>query len=362
MTRLADIIGHEAPLAILGRAMAEERLHHALLFCGPPAVGKRTLALALAAALNCSSPRPLPGGAEDACGDCPACRKAAEQRHPDISFVTLEKTVIPIEAVRKLRKEAAFAPFEGRRRVFIVDPADRLSIEAQNALLKTLEEPAGRTCIIMVTSRPMWLLATTRSRCQAIQFGSMAPAAATQALIARTGMEPAAARRAARLASGRIGAALNLDLEDRDARILRLLDVLDRLCSDIPRLHVLADAELFGEEPAEVAQHLEDLALLLRDLQVMCAGASAELLIHGGHDESVSRLSALAPRCAGRVHDMTQRVRAAQSDLEANVNRRVLIETMLFDLGACPSNGLGRVASAAAPYARSRDEGDRCGR
>ena len=329
MVSLSGIIGHEAPRALLGRAMAEGRLHHALLLCGPPAVGKRTTALALAAALNCLSPRPLQGGGQDACGACAACLKAAAGTHSDISYVTLEKTVIPIDSVRKLRQEAAFAPFEGRWRVFIVDPADRLSIEAQNALLKTLEEPARHTLIMLVTSRPMQLLPTTRSRCQMILFGSMPLDAAAAALAARGGMDPEAARRAARLAEGRIGAALQMDLAGRDERTGILLELLERLCADVPRAHVLADAEMFDGETAEIAQSLEELSFLLRDLLILCAGGPSGMLMHAEHGD---RLAALVPRCAPRIHAMTRRVRVAQSDLEANVNKRVLIETMLFDL------------------------------
>src|SRR5262245_53406363 len=165
MTALRDIAGHNSSIDALRRAIASGRLHHALLFHGPEGVGKRTTAFAVAAALLCREASRPEG---DACGACASCSKVDKGIHPDVQFLTLEKTVIPIDAVRALRQEAGYRPFEGAHRVFVIDPADRLSHEAQNALLKTLEEPSASARLILISSRPAHLLPTTRSRCQAL--------------------------------------------------------------------------------------------------------------------------------------------------------------------------------------------------
>jgi DNA polymerase-3 subunit delta' len=156
MTTFDDIVGHEQPLRLVRSALKEGRLHHSLLFHGPEGVGKRTVALLVAAALNC-----VRTGGTDTCGACAACHRVGKGLHPDVAVVTLERTMIPIDAIRSLRQEASYRPYEGRRRVFIVDPADRMSIDAQNALLKTLEEPPASSALILVTTRPMHLLPTT---------------------------------------------------------------------------------------------------------------------------------------------------------------------------------------------------------
>ena len=116
MAPLREIIGHEQPLRVLQGALAARRMHHSLLFFGPDAIGKRRVATALAAALNCVAPREA-----DACGECASCRRIEKGSHPDVTLVTLEKTMIPIDAIRRVRQEASYFPYEGQRRVFIVD-------------------------------------------------------------------------------------------------------------------------------------------------------------------------------------------------------------------------------------------------
>ena len=114
MITLRDVIGHEPSVRALRRAIAAGRLHHALLLHGPEGVGKRTTALAVAAALLCREPSRPEG---DACGACPSCSKVDKGLHADVKYVTLDKTVIPIDAIRALRQEAGYRPFgiEGER-------------------------------------------------------------------------------------------------------------------------------------------------------------------------------------------------------------------------------------------------------
>ena len=323
LIRLEDIAGHGQSLRVLRRSLAEGRLHHSLLFHGPDAVGKRTVALTLAAALNCGNP------GDDACGACVSCRKVDKAIHPDVVYLTLERTVIPIDAIRSLRQEASYRPFEGRRRVFVIDPADRLSIDAQNALLKTLEEPSPSSSIILITSRLMHLLPTTRSRCQLVAFGTIPPRELAVRLAKGHGMPEEAAARAARLSGGRYGAALALDLPAHDAARDALLTVLDRLTRRAPRAHVLEDVEAFGEDAEEIAGRLTLLSGLVRDMMVMSAGAPPETLRHADRAEDLARL---AERLEGRLDVIQDRVRLAGWDLERSVNRKLLVETLMFDI------------------------------
>ncbi|HEY3175367.1 MAG TPA: DNA polymerase III subunit delta' C-terminal domain-containing protein [Candidatus Polarisedimenticolia bacterium] len=322
-TRFSEIAGHDRSLGVLRRCLADGRLHHSMIFHGPEAVGKRTVALSLAAALNCRE------GSGEACGACPSCRKVERQIHPDVRYLTLERTVIPIDAVRKLRDEAAYRPFEGRRRVFILDPADRMSTDAQNALLKTLEEPSRSSCLILITSRLMHLLPTTRSRCQLLAFGTMPPSVLTGHLVRLGHRGEAEAARASRLAAGRFGAALELDLEKLETDRDELIEILERLSMEGPRAHVLDDTGFFGTETEEIGEGLTLLAGLVRDMMVLAWGASGEALIHA---DRTGRLQELAARFSGRLESMLDRVRMASADLERNVNRKLLLETMMFDL------------------------------
>ena len=153
-----EITGHGPILQLLSRAVARGALPASLILSGPEGVGKRTTAIALAQALNCERPQPwseergargeereAPG--ITACGECAACRRIARGVHADVLTIEPGETgAIKVDQVREAIERAAYRPFEGKRRAVIVDTADALLPEAQNALLKTLEEPPPRRC------------------------------------------------------------------------------------------------------------------------------------------------------------------------------------------------------------------------
>ncbi len=323
MVRLIDVVGHEQSLGILRRSLSENRLPHSLIFHGPHGVGKRTVATALAAALNCLEE------SGDACGRCASCQKVDKGVHPDVRYFTVEKTVIPIDSIRELREEAFYSPYEGRRRVFLVDPADRLSAQAQNALLKTLEEPSPTSLIVLITTRLLQLLPTTRSRCQMLSFGTLPTDRLAERLAGVQRLSPEDAGRIARLSGGRFGAALTMDLALNDQVREGLLQLLSRLAEDRTRDHVLTDVELFGTETEEIASRLDQLAGLVRDMMILRSGAGQETLIN---NDRVDDLAEIAGRFSSGLDIVLDRIGLALSDLEHYVNRRVLLETLLFDI------------------------------
>jgi DNA polymerase III subunit delta' len=173
--RLSDIRGQDRAIARLRSAIASGRLHHAYLFTGPPASGKRTTAIALASALNCVR---SPGeGCADTEEACDPCAKIAHGIHPDI--VTLEREgaamIVPIESIRQnVIARVGLPPHEAKVRVFLLDEATALQPAAANSLLKTLEEPPARTMFVLGTVAPDQLLPTIRSRCQRVSFSALA--------------------------------------------------------------------------------------------------------------------------------------------------------------------------------------------
>jgi DNA polymerase-3 subunit delta' len=181
MKRLKDILGQESAVDFLRRAMSTDRLGHGLIFTGPSGVGKATTAAALSAWFLCDKP-----GESDSCGKCESCRAVAALAHPDYHIITKElarvhdrsgtskATALAINVVRyELAAKAAQKSVMGRGKVFIVEEAHLMTAAAQNALLKTLEEPAGRTLIILLTDHLDDLLATVRSRCQLVRFARL---------------------------------------------------------------------------------------------------------------------------------------------------------------------------------------------
>ncbi|HUJ62080.1 MAG TPA: hypothetical protein VLX92_26420 [Kofleriaceae bacterium] len=169
MTILGAVAGQDRVVAQLERAIARGRVPHAYLFSGPPGAPMRDIALALACALNCLVAR----GA--GCGECDACARIIAGIHPDVVTLVREgaANIVPIESVRaQVIARIALPPHEAEVRVFVVDEATALAPPAANALLKTLEEPPGRTLFVLCTTAPEQLLPTLRSRCQRVRFAA----------------------------------------------------------------------------------------------------------------------------------------------------------------------------------------------
>jgi DNA polymerase-3 subunit delta' len=185
----AELIAQDRALSSLRSALRRGALHHAYLFGGPEGVGKAQAARLLAQAANCEGGVAGPGGLrEDPCGACGPCRKIARGVHPDVLVLREERAMakagvwepkggrtpskdIVVDQVRDVvDRRLALRRFEGRRRFVIVDPADAMNPQAQNALLKTLEEPPEDTTLVLVASGADALLPTIRSRCMRITF------------------------------------------------------------------------------------------------------------------------------------------------------------------------------------------------
>jgi len=159
-----QVIGQDKALALLDRSLKENNVAHAYLFVGPRHIGKKTLALNLAQALNCDADKPP-------CGQCHSCRRILEQKHADVTCIGLDsKTEIGIDDIRKLQRLANLPPYEGKRKVFIIDDAEYLSTEAANSLLKILEEPPPKVVWVLLTAEEPRLLPTIVSRCQRLEL------------------------------------------------------------------------------------------------------------------------------------------------------------------------------------------------
>src|SRR5688500_8160824 len=242
-----DVIGHHRLVSLLSRAVARETLPPSLILAGPAGVGKRRVAVAVAEALNCLDPRT--GDLErDGCGVCASCRRIGRGVHPDV--VTIEpgdSGSIKIEPIREVIDRAGFRPFEGRRRVVIIDEAEAMVPQAQNALLKTLEEPPSASVFLLVSSMPDVLLPTVRSRCPLLRFAA------------------ADARAAADAADGSVGGALaasSADVVEARQTAARLLAQAARGAD--PSRRIDAAKMLTPAKPSPPGVEREQLAVCLR--------------------------------------------------------------------------------------------------
>ena len=286
---LRDIVGHRHLLELLGAAATRGSLPPSLIFAGPAGIGKRAAALALAQTVNCPTPRD-----GDACGVCASCTRIARLVHADVLLIEPgDSGSIKIDQIRDAVDRTGYRPFEGRRRVVIVDDADAMIGEAQNALLKTLEEPPPSSMFVLVTARPDMLLPTVRSRCQQLRFGQLHADEVAAVLIKVHGYTAPEAQAAAAAAEGSVGAALEGELgtlnEARDAAAHLLQSVAG---TTDPRRRLDGAKVLAGNgDRDDVRRRLRALASILRDLGAIGAQADDRYLVNVDLSPSLRRLA-----------------------------------------------------------------------
>ncbi len=326
------LVGQESVVSALRRALDGARLPHALLFAGPPGVGKATCAGILAQALNCTEKGP-----GDACGTCVSCRKIERGLHPDVVWMAPEPRTVGIKAVRHAVAATAYRPHEGTRRVVVADDAHTLTSEAQNAFLKTLEEPPSSSVIVLVTSAAGSLLSTVRSRCQSLRFSPVPLPVARTYLTEKRGLEPDEARLRAALAPGSIGRALAIDLDGYDALLEAVVEAL-RL-AQVGGAGVVTAAESLasignGDTATQrAASTLEVGRDILRDLLVVAADGDRSSLVNADRSEAWSVWSQhIAPEAAARALEaLNEGIERLTTGIQPNV--KLSLEHTLIAVG-----------------------------
>jgi DNA polymerase-3 subunit delta' len=361
---LKEIFSQDRAISILQRALASERVPHAYIFAGLGGVGKFTTALAWAKLLLCDSPL-TDNNFADACGSCPSCQSFAAASHPDFAHVYKEliqftkdgknkKTPIdlPIAVIREfLIEKVSIRPTLSKRKVFIVSESEKLNISSQNALLKTLEEPASFCHIILITSRSEKFLPTIRSRCQTIGFGPI-DEKMIQSSLDSFDIAPPAAKFFAKLSYGSLGAAhdwAKLQAEGADLYNIKRL-VLGSLAS-LTLPGSLTAAETIQKEVkklADVWAKLEEqtsktdisrraqktiiqiIISALRDVMLLQTTQTDQLT----NSDQPDQLRSIARRldAESAAEKITAAARSMQW-IDANVNQKLIFEHLLLNLG-----------------------------
>ena len=329
------LVGQERAVAALERALAAGRVAHAYAFVGPERIGKRTLALKLAGALNCESDRPP-------CGDCNPCRRIAGSLHADVQTVTVEEAEedagpqkgIHVSQIREVERVTALMPFEGRTRVVIIDPASDMNASAQNAFLKTLEEPPPQVVFILVTADESRLLPTIRSRCRRLELRLPSLVEVEAALLER-GLDGERARLLSRMSRGRVGWALEMAddpslLESRQQSLSQGRELASMSVAE--RMEMAERLGLgYRRRPEELLGELGCWRDWWRDVLVVQAGAEDGVA-------SVDRLPELREDASRfRRDEVAGFVRAiddARRYLVENAQPRLVLETVLLEAPA----------------------------
>lgn len=349
------VVGQDDVVRVLSSAATGERLAHAYLFTGPAHVGKTLAALQFAQALNCIGEAPP-------CGRCRQCERIASGTHADVEIVGLggmceesddkhaagDSRDIRVCQIRRMIRLVNVAPFEGRYRVFIIDPADAMRETAgANAILKTLEEPPANVVFILVTDREEMILPTIRSRARRIAFSGVAKSLIEQTLRTRWDAEAPKAAELASLAGGRIGWAI-LALRDEE--------MLPQYREQLDRAEALAAAPLverFAYAGQLGGKYTKDRAGVQATLAAWQEWWRDLLVIAGGREQQATnrdRLDSLRPLAAQcGVAPAVQALRAitdARQQLEENASPVLVLEAMILALPVLRRNAVaGRLAA-----------------
>ncbi|MGE3274356.1 MAG: ATP-binding protein [Vicinamibacterales bacterium] len=334
-----SIVGHGRVTGLLAQAISRETLPPTLLFTGPAGVGKWRVAQATAAAVNCLEPvRDRDGLVVDACGVCRSCDRIARAVHVDVLAVEPDdKASIKIDVVRDLLDRIGYRPFEGRRRLVLVREADTLEPSAQNALLKSLEEPPPATVFILTTAVPGVLLSTVRSRCMRLAFARLTQGEVADLLVRDHDVDAREARALAALADGSVGQALalgNTDMAVLRETALVLLQQAARHRDTQARLQaaaLLVTGTARKERPREdIGLVLRLAASMLRDLEVLHAGVDPRLLANPALADDLAPLQRAYDGPRARAAFMA--VDRALFALERNAGSKVVAEWLVMQI------------------------------
>ena len=329
-----DIVGHRTLVGLLARSIERGTLPPSLILAGPSGVGKRLAAVSTAQALNCS---------HSGCGTCPTCTRIARGVHPDVNILEPgDSGSIKIDQVRDIVDRAAYRPFEGRHRVVIIDAADALVAAAQNALLKTLEEPPSTASFMLVTSVPDVLLPTVRSRCPRLTFRPLG-ADEVATVLMRRGYSEHDARVVAATANGSVGRALEASAGDlaeaRDVALRALASVAGTppgAPGDLPRRRVEAARDLLSKtagagasEREQLAGHLRAMSSILRDVALVTVGADGQTLANADVRPALDRLTAYGGERGTRAFLAVDKALVA---LERNAAAKIVADWVMLQL------------------------------
>jgi DNA polymerase-3 subunit delta' len=322
-----QVIGQDRILSLLDYSLKTNAIAHAYLLVGPRHVGKGTLAVNLAQALNCDGP-------EVPCGECRSCQRISEGKHADVTPIGLDsRTEIGIDDIRGLQRLANLPPYEGKCKVFIIDEAEYLSTEAANSLLKILEEPPPRVVWLLLAAEEERLLPTIISRCQRLELKPVSSERVQEVLVNSYNLDTDKAQLLTRLCHGRLGWAVSVLAND---------DILQQRSQKIDRLVSLLTAGLeqrfayaqelavqFSQNRKAGAETIEVWLDWWRDL-MLTKGGCQDAIINVDYrtvlEEQASGLS------LSEIKESLTNLGLLQEAISKNVNPRLALEWLMLNL------------------------------
>jgi DNA polymerase III subunit delta' len=320
---LDELTGYETQIRLFRRILSRKAFHSSYLFYGPLGVGKRKLAKAFASAIFCTELE------NDFCGRCSACRRMASGHYPDFRLIEPDGAYIKIEQTRHVIGEAATKPLEGPKKIFVLDPLERMRAEAANSLLKVLEEPFDFSLFILITSSPRAILPTIDSRCQKIRFSPLPFETVAQHLEERLQMASEKANTLARLSGGRPELAEQLAEGDFLTQRDEILKIITKIGRD-KELAAARASDRFRSNRDEAERFLHLLLPLLRDAACLRENPDSPVLLNQDRKKEITEVL--------QYFELDQLMSAWKSATEAvwnirqNANVQAQLDHVLFQL------------------------------
>ena len=326
------ILGHDGAKAHLQAALADRQMSHAYLLEGTHGVGKKTLANAFVKTLLCQTPIEGPNGQQDCCGRCQSCRSFDHDNHPDVKRIrTLpDKNTISVKQIRdELVKDISIRPYGGQYKIYLIEEAERLTVEAQNAMLKTLEEPPAYGLIIMMAESAAAFLPTILSRCVKISLQPL-DSKVVKAELGRRGVESGKAGIAAAFAQGSIGQALKL-CEDENFEEMRteLFQFLGRI-PQLSQLEVMKGSQLWDQFKSEQVALFSLLLIWYRDILVYRETRDPAQILCADQMETIASMASYYDD--RKLIRITDTVLDIHKKLKVNANAALAIDCLLMEL------------------------------
>ena len=326
MFSFSEIVGHEQIKEHMQAAIRDKKPFHAYLFQGEEGVGKEALARTFAAGLQCQSE-----SADKPCKECVSCRQMESGNQPDVIWVTREKASLGVDEIREqLCNTMEIKPFSSPYKIYLVPEAEKMTEAAQNALLKTIEEPPEYGIVILMTSNISALLPTIQSRCLTMEFRPLSTAVVESYVKEHCQVPDYQARASAAFAQGNLGKAMRYakseDFIERKDHIISLLRHVEQM--DLSEM--LAVIKDLGTRKDEVRDYIDLMVLWYRDVLLFKATKDINQLLFQDEASYISREA--SHRSYEKIEEILQAFEKAKVRLRANVNFDITMELMLLTL------------------------------
>jgi len=323
-----DIIGQERAIKILKKSLKANKISSSYIFVGSEGTGKKLTAIEFTKAVNCLN---LNKNSE-ACEDCQSCNEISKQYSPDLKIIEPIKSSIKIEKIREMRKEIGLKPFKNKKNIYIIDKAEKMTLEASNCLLKTIEEPPYYGIIILICSKTDPILPTIISRCQIVNFGSISSLKIKKLLLNKiNNLEKDKAEIISKLAQGSIGKAFKLSA-DKEYFIRRekLLNYLSKILPEKYGDDIFAKVEKMILEIDRIEEILEMIKLWYRDILIIKNTGNQKYVVNCDKLEILGKKSQIYSQKI--LVDILDYLEQVEEYLIKNVNKRLILERLYIKM------------------------------